>query len=402
MIAASNANIRSIRYLKISTIDEAKHVFDTISLSERQWRQSVAFDKILESPRSRLGIGEHDRVESYVFGNGKYPIEDEISHKRYFPVALKTVEIDEVFLPPNEELDLSAKHQEFPWEINTTELYLFLKINRLILSANSKLLVSGNVTVLNCDHVISNLAENEHASIILRSIPHKQSCHGVKIGRRGKDGKSGAPGKSLKRLSTLFGVSISKGSAENEGRSGENGSDGEQGIRGSNGSMLYLADLRFKKVSGFRRDSIIIEAAASNGEPGSAGGNGGNGGNGGIGANGAHTPFGLAFGMSGGSGGNGGNGGAGGNGGNGGLSSPLFLSIPTSCSNIFKIESTMSQGGEGGIGGKGGEPGKPGENGKYFEFNTNHITLNGKQGLNGKPGKKGKSRPAPKIHIYEH
>lgn len=403
MLVKVNTDVRT-KYLRVNTIQEAKQLFGDISSKERVWRQSVSFDRILNSPRQRLGIGEHDRVESYVFGNGVYPIEDIESHRRHFPISIKVVESDEVYLAPGQVIDFSAKPSEFPWETGNTELYLYLKIKNLIISRQCKIVVSGNVFVFECDHLIGDSLGADKAYINLRHGYYEESNNenqNTSI-KDGKNGKRGSHGKSLKGESTSFGMFVTEGTDCNMGTKGANGEVGYKGKNGKNGSMLYLADLRFKKLTGVSKDSIVIQARAEDGSPGGYGGNGGDGGKGGNGADGSITPFGIVQGLKGGDGGNGGNGGDGGKGGNGGLSSDIFVSIPYSTSQIFKIESKPSLGGAGGIGGKGGKPGKTGENGQYFPIDSNsQISSEGKTGLQGTIGKTGKNRPSPKVHIYE-
>ncbi len=393
------------QYLRVPSFQAAKALFGFISDDERNWRGERYFNKVLVSPRSRLGLGEHDRAEAYVFGNGVFPEMDRASHERHFPIPVKVITADTLFIAANETLDLSASPTEFPWSTGHSEIYLHLVINKLILSANSKLVVNGNVLILDCLEAVSNIPDGKQAVIsisgstapqhsILSHQPHKKM-----VPCNGEPGEDGEP---LLRESTPLGLRLAAGNDLNKGMPGTNGGTGADGNAGPNGAMLLLSDLRFGHLTGFQKNSIKIMAGAGPGFAGGNGGAGGDGGNGGRGASGAITAFGIVNGFPGGTGGNGGNGGKGGKGGSGGMACDVFVSVPFSNSRVFQPETFASTGGKGGTGGAGGKAGAAGENGDLYENNNiNTIPTGGVDGLNGENGTAGKSRPAPNIHIYE-
>jgi len=395
----------TVRYLRIPTVEEARHFFGPVAAAERAWRNAVCFDALLTSPRSRLGIGDHDRAEAYIFGNGVFPVEDRAAHQSHFPVSVKVMTIDELFIAPHETVDLSAHADEFPWNTGGAEIYLHLTINRLILHAQSKLVVKGNVFILNCIKAIGNKTGENHAvielggasllqrSIASRTMPMKQFNN---------NGHDGADGESLKQSSTPLGIRVSEATDACKGQKGGDGGKGADGSAGANGAMLFLSDLRFGELEGFQKQSLKIRAGAASGFPGTMGDEGGTGGKGGDGASGSITPFGIIKGCAGGSGGRGGSGGNGGRGGNGGLSCDVFVSVPLQKSAVFEIETFASAGGKGGDGGKGGKGGAAGKPGKFYE-NEGSLThsLAGEDGVKGLNGPDGKTRNAPNVHIYE-
>lgn len=391
----------STAYLQIATFQEGRDFFGPIADDERLWRGERCFNALLGSPRSKLGIGEHDRAEAYIFGNGLFPHADAEAHKRHLPVSVKSVTIEELFIGPHQTVDLSAHAGEFPWAMDTSEIYLHVTINKLFLSNQSKLVVKGNVFVLNCKHAIAYNMAGGHATIELGSQPAVQPhlVHpSFATADAQRNGAAGAHGQSLTVESTPLGLRIMPGSQDNEGQAGSDGTNGDQGFSGLKGNMLFLSDLRFGTFDGFNTGSIKIKARAGAGLPGRAGGNGGNGGSGGNGASGRVTAFGVAAGCRGGSGGNGGNGGNGGRGGNGGLTCDIFLSVPHQMSSLFQIETSQAPGGSGGDAGQAGNAGMPGSNGNFY---NEQRAAGGQNGSPGRPGPAGKTRPAPAVHIYE-
>lgn len=402
----SGNNRFSIEYLKVSSFEEAKILFGKISKQERSWRGEKYFNAILKSSRSRLGIGEHDRAESYIFGNGAFPEGDKKSHERHFPIPVKVMTIDELYLSPFEVLDLSTTADEFPWDVGHRETYVYLVVKKLIISPECKLLVKDNVFVMDCLQAMGNHLNGKQAIIELRGTNSKQ--HGTSeietsMNRTKKNGENGRDADPLKQESTPLGTRWVRGTIENKGQNGTDGEKGFDGTKGANGGMLLLSDIRFGQLNGFLNNSIKILAGAASGLPGTSGGSGSNGGNGGDGASGALTTFGLVEGCEGGSGGHGGDGGKGGKGGNGGLCSDIFVSVPHRKSHIFDIQTFDSLGGKGGIGGMGGKGGKKGRNGDFYkDKNDPSLSKDGKDGAKGMSGSNGKTRSAPKVHIYEN
>lgn len=396
-----------IDYIQILSVESAKLFFGPISQEERVWRNEVYFRDLELSPRSKLGIGEHDRAESYIFGNGLFPNYDFEAHQSHFPISVKVMKINELFLITNEMLDLSVDPSEFPWDIGDSEIYLHLSVKKLILSEGTKLCVNGNVFILNCTELIGNEFSNGFTTIELgTSDKIQQRSFRSNEGKRkgflnGANGVNGNDGVSLSFDSTPIGVRVINRGNELNGKNGSDGMSGLKGSNGRNGAMFYLADLRFEKINGFRSKQIHINTIAGIGFSGSEGGDGGNGGNGGNGADGKITPFGLVSGGSGGKGGSGGNGGDGGKGGNGGICCDVFVSVPSFSSYTILTNSSPAFGGNGGKGGRGGQGGQAGRNGLFFANETESYSQDGNYGNDGSRGKDGKTRNGSTIHIYE-
>lgn len=404
--ALTNSNA-DVEYVLIPTVEEAKQFFGPITIEERKWRNEVYFNELLKSPRSKLGIGEHDRAEAYIFGNGNYPVTDANAHQSHFPVSVKVIQIEELFLSCGETLDLTAYPNEFPWDTGDSEIYLQITVKRLVFSNQSKLVVNGNVFILNCEELVANDINDGHATIELGTSNLVQQRSFTRINHiidipdhtiKGIDGANGSP---LTVEPTPLGLRVVNTNDQCYGHNGTDGYNGLKGDKGRNGAMLYLSDLRFGKLTGFKTNSIWLKAGAGKGFPGSDGTNGGDGGNGGNGANGLTTPFGIVSGFPGGNGGCGGNGGNGGQGGSGGMCCDIFISVPHRESAVFKSLNFPSKGGNGGKGGKGGKKGLAGTSGVFYENKSELQVKNGIDGLDGLTGKAGKTREAPKVHIYE-
>lgn len=397
---------RFVDFVQVHTVEEARKFFGPIEGKERVWRSVKYFDHLQYSPRSRMGLGEHDRVEAHVFGNAPYPGEDQAAHERHFPLSVKVVDIPVLRLAPGETRNLSATAEEFPWDTGNAEIYLHLNIGKLVFAPGSKIIIRGNVSVLNCTRAIGENLSGDPASIeyggsdkLQHSITSRRNpLHDLK----GGDGADGLHGQQLKTSSTPLGLRIHPGSDQHRGMDGNPGESGSKGHPGANGAMLFFSDLRFGQLEGFERGNIKIIAGAASGFPGGEGGSGGNGGKGGDGASGGITPFGIINGVAGGIGGTGGNGGDGGRGGNGGLACDVFVSVPKDKVSIFQSEAHEAKGAKGGSGGEGGKGGIGGMHGRYYNDPQGMTSASdGQDGLRGSEGRAGKSRPAPNIHIYE-
>ncbi|MDO3628611.1 hypothetical protein [Mucilaginibacter sp. BT774] len=393
-----------VDYIRIPTVEEAKQFFGPISPEERAWRGKMYFNEMLQTPRSKLGLGEHDRAEAYIFGDGIFPERDKAAHQSHFPVSVKVIAINELFLSPFQVMDLTALAEEFPWDIGDSEIYLHLTIQRLILGCQSKLIVNGNVLILYCAEAVANDLNGGQAIIELGSSDAVQERSFFRprpvsnVPAHGEDGSNGA---ALEGEATPLGLRIREGCDSYKGQDGGAGSKGTVGNKGRNGAMLFLSDLRFGKLTGFEKQSILLKAGAGAGFPGTDGCDGGNGGNGGRGTDGMATTFGLVRGYPGGRGGRGGDGGNGGRGGNGGQCCDVFVSVPPQHSIVFQSETSPAPGGIGGKGGKGGLGGTAGRYGKFQGDGEDLLAAKGENGSNGIAGAAGKTREAPKVHIYE-
>ncbi len=391
-------------YLCIETAEDARQLFGPVSSAEREWRSKVCFEPLEKSGRARLGIGEHDRAEAYILANGKFPLSDGKAHHTHFPISVKNIHAECLFVGPGEVLDLSVRPEEFPWDTRDAELYLHLSVKQLILSQQSRLVVNGNVFILKCEQLIANDLQGGTAVISLgasdaiQQTSFSQGCAREPWRLKGEDGVNGEDAAALEIESTPLGVRVTNKVSASEGKAGTDGMNGLNGENGRNGSMLFLTDLRFSQLKDFPPGSIHIRAQAGEGFPGMDGGDGGGGGHGGKGTEGIVTPFGVYRGHPGGKGGRGGEGGTGGNGGKGGICCDILLSVPEDSARIFRVISLPSSGGKGGLGGIGGQGGRPGSNG-YLSPSAPLPEAN--NGNNGRVGNEGRCRPGPQCHIFE-
>jgi|694.fasta_scaffold39373_4 hypothetical protein len=396
-------------YVQISTIEEAYEFFGPLSSEQRQWRSARYFDPLLKSARAKLGVGEHDRAEAYIFGCGPYPTLDSSAHRSHFPVSVKVLYATQMTLAPGETLDLTAVPTEFPWDIHDQEPYLLLNVQRLQFGRHSTLRVNGNVFILKCEEALADGLHDGYATIQVGASNAVQQRSFQRTGLaprtllHGADGCAGADGPPPTVESTPLGVKAVADGQPRAGGAGSDGSGGSNGLPGRNGAMLFLTDLRFARLSGFGHHGLHLQAQAGAGFDGTPGGNGGQGGPGGAGSDGLVTAFGVVPAHEGGPGGRGGAGGAGGKGGNGGLSCDLFVSVPEHDASAFLPQTLPSQGGRGGAGGKGGKGGTGGPSGwiTALACDAAHGPV-GADGPDGHDGRSGKSRDAPRVHIFTH
>jgi hypothetical protein len=394
-----------VEYVRILTLNDAKQFFGPISHDERVWRQTIYFDDLLRSPRARLGIGQHDRGEAFMFSNGDLPMIDAPGHTNHFPISVKVATIDELFVPEGETVDLSAVKEEFPWVIGEAEVYLKLTVNKLVLGRQSTVSIKGNVLIFTCHNVVGNGIGDHYATLEVGGAEAPQqsmASRRLRTSANAIHGNRGRDGLPLARESTPLGCRVGVPTSVSLGEDGTNGLHGNPGSFGANGAMLFHSDLRFEGIEGFQNGHLKLIAGAAHGFPGGDGSTGGNGGSGGNGADGLATPFGIARGCRGGNGGNGGNGGDGGKGGNGGLACDVFVSAPAKDFHVFHVETYPAAGGVGGAGGKAGIRGVAGVPGAFYEASDRAApAIDGKDGSIGHPGRCGKERPAPNVHIYK-
>lgn len=401
---------RTVRYLQLQTLDEARVFFGPISKSERDMRWNECFAPLLKSGRARLGVGEHDRGEAYVFGGGPYPFGDEVSLARHLPLYVKHVEIPTLTLERNEVLDLSATSSEFPWPVDHAELYLKLDIGHLVVNSNCCIAVRSNVFIFNCT-TLSALVPSETRHLEIRLTDDGRPARRYRVSGdsrvnpslHGRAGLKGLSGEAPSFRSTPFYTKIEITPEYCAGRSGGNGEAGARGSNGDNGGMLLLSDIRFGRILGFAPGSIVIHAQAGIGQTGAPGGDGGDGGSGGDGTDGVFSHGKLIHGALGGEGGKGGDGGCGGRGGHGGIASPVFLSIPAGEACRFTFNLLPGHGGNGGAGGSPGTGGICGRHGLHSEADVSGLLpTRGQAGIMGANGLPGKKRAPPKICIFEH
>lgn len=394
-------------YLQLHDLTEAKNFFGPISKSERIWRSQQSFGPLLASARSKLGIGEHDRGEAYMFGGHDYPHADQKSLERHFPLNVKHIYADILTIHEGQTVDFSASASEFPWDVAPGELYLKITIGKLLIGKNSGLQLRGNVFILDCQNIeaLPDQCASFHIQLRDDGIPASRIRLTAPVSdnlRNGKDGANGRPAQEPVIVQTPFYLDAKADTAHGVATAGKNGSNGQPGENGDNGGMLYLADIRLRKLTNLTKGAITIDAKAGDGFPGSHGGNGGNGGQGGDGANGIQTPSGLVGRTKGGQGGNGGSGGNGGNGGNGGLACDVYVSLPPAGHHMIQCLTSQSVGGRAGDGGTGGKGGSGGMHGGIPDQTPYSYARSGANGPDGLKGRNGKSRPAPQIVLFEN
>jgi hypothetical protein len=287
------------------------------------------------------------------------------------------------------------------------ELYVLVRIDRLIVEPGSSLEVRGNILILECGEIEMRHADGSADIFEIRIMPTWHPAYSsvryapAGMGRPGADGANGADSSSSIVVGTPFGPVLERRSDDKAGAQGADGEHGRNGGNGQNGGMTMMTDIRIGALSGFAPASLRVTAQAGAGRPGGAGGSGGNGGAGGNGADGLDGVGGRVSGGRGGDGGNGGNGGDGGRGGNGGLGSNIFIQVRKKDAGCLDLRPLDSVGGSGGSGGRAGIGGAGGTHGALADGVPQEArAASGVGGLDGKAGPPGKARAAPPMHVF--
>ena len=389
---------------QVSSLEQMRCLLGPESAMARKRRSRVYFRNRQMRARGRLLLGIHDRAEEYLFADGRISDRDLPNVQRHLPFRLKVLRHQTLRLKAGEVLDVTSSHAFWPGLHFREELYVHVNIDRLVVEPGAQVTVRGNLLVWCCGEIVVdrrspgggsaennadgtpfdlkfNILGTEHSAFSsIRRLPATD-------GRAGRDGIDGTEIAEALEPAGIFGPSAHavtrpamSGSAMfgAERRALEAGGDaghGEDGTSGTNGGMAMLADIRLDKLTGFRRDGLVIFAQAGTGGDGGAGGNGGRGGNG--------APPGA-----------GGDAGNGGRGGNGGLSSNIFVQLPASERRYVKAAALPS------VAGKGGRAGRAGAGGSSDSFSGSSDNPKvGGHGKPGRPGQDGRGRGAPDIHF---
>lgn len=398
-------------YVLIPSPAEMRRLLGPPQESVRRARSSVYFAGLPNRARARLPLGMHDRFEEFIFADGQLHAADATGHARHMPAHLKIIRLSEVTIGAGETWDVSSSHSVWANLHFREELYVHVRIDRLIVAPGAKVEVHGNVLVLECGEIhMHGQASGDNRNAIdgfeISILPTRhpaysqfRSTPGLE-GKAGTHGGKGAHSKATKLIGTPFGPRLLRFSSNMDGAPGSNGTDSGNGITGQNGGMAMLADIRLGALIGFPPSSLRVVAQAGPGLPGGSGGDGGNGGAGGNGADGIDSQEGVIHGGIGAPGGDGGNGGNGGRGGSGGLSANVFLQARAADAECFALFSKESIGGLGGAAGTSGGPGTagiPGHMADESAIAALHPAVSGRSGL---AGLSGKSRSGPSIHLF--
>ncbi|WP_332879764.1 hypothetical protein [Massilia sp. S19_KUP03_FR1] len=353
----------------------------------------------------------HDRFEEFIFADGELHAPDAAGLAHHLPAHLKVVRLAEVSIGVGQSWDVSSSHSAWSGLHFREELYVHVRIDRLIVAPGSKIEVHGNILVLECGEIHMRghesgsgwrAADGFEICILPTRYPaysQLRSTPGLD-GARGIHGANGRHSKATKVIGTPFGPRLLAFSSDLDGAPGADGTDGAMGTTGQNGGMSMLADIRIGVLTGFQPGSLRVFAQAGPGMPGGSGGTGGNGGAGGNGADGIDRLDGIVRGGPGGRGGNGGNGGNGGRGGSGGLSANVFIQVRAADADCIDLCSMDSVGGPGGAGGSAGAHGGPGTSGVMADETATTALLPGVTGRPGITGLSGKPRSGPAIHLF--
>ncbi|WP_420386599.1 hypothetical protein [Roseivirga sp.] len=382
---------------EIPTLPLARQLLGPDDDAIRKIKSRYYYDELPNQARTRLRLGKHDRGEEYLIADGKIHDGDADGHRRHLPLHVKVIRYKNYSLEAGEVLDVTSSATYWPGLHFREELYVYMNIDRLVVKPGAKIMVRGNVFILDCQKIIfEGHEEQNQESFAIHILGTAHAAYGSirnspgEAGQDGLNGQNGIHGSPLIKQGSLLGPVLLPGKGSPDGTDGEDGTDGTNGSNGQNGGMSMLADIRIGQLSHFEPGMLQIFGQASTGLPGGDGGKGGNGGHGGNGADGIDGhPGGKA-----GKGGNAGQGGNGGFGGNGGLSSNIFVQLPTDYHDCLQLISKDSEGGEGGKAGEAGEPGLAGSNGDY---SSAPLPSNGLTAQPGKAGRKGRGRQGPSI-----
>lgn len=393
------------------SIDELRRRLGPADEAVRRRRSGVYFSAMPQIGRSRLPLGMHDRAEEYIFADGRICPDDADGHARHFPAHVKVVRLRNHRIGSGQCFDVSASHTAWRGVDYRQELYVLVRVDRLLVEPGSSLEVAGNILVLECGEIEMLRNERDRGSaeegvFEVRILPTRHPAFSrvrsapAARGRAGTSGADGADGCASTIIGTPFGPVLERIPGDPAGAPGADGEHAGNGGAGQNGGMTMLTDIRIGALVNFASASLRVSAQAGAGRPGGDGGSGGNGGRGGKGAEGLDGVGGLVRGGLGGRGGNGGDGGDGGRGGNGGLGSNIFIQIRAADVACLDLRSMNSIGGPGGAGGKRGAGGPGGAHGALAGAEPGEgCARSGADGQDGKAGTPGKARPGPRMHV---
>lgn len=398
-------------FVLVPSAEEMRRLLGPAEDAIRRRRSAAYFARLQNSARARLPLGMHDRFEEYVFADGMIHARDAAGHARHLPAHLKVVRLPEFFIGAGETWDVTASHMDWGGVHFREELYVLVRVDRLIVEPGSAIAVQGNVLVLDCAQIqMQTVQAGTHPRrkdrFEIRILPTRHPAFSqlqATPGRAGESGPDGADGRdssATQFVPTPLGAHLMEISQDRQGACGTDGADGKNGTAGQNGGMSMFADIRIGSLAGFKRGSLRVSVQAGMGLPGGAGGSGGNGGAGGNGADGLDGLGELTQGGRGGRGANGGHGGHGGRGGNGGLASDIFVRIPSAHAACLDLVSKESVGGPGSRGGAGGKGGPGGAHGALSNMGAEKKAPAGADGLPGRAGAPGRPRPGPTIHLF--
>jgi hypothetical protein len=393
-------------FVEMPDIREARRLLGPIDETTRRRRSELHFSAMPHIGRTRLLLGKHDRGEEYLFADGRICAADAAGHDYHFPARLKVVRQRSHRIGRGQTFDVSVSHTAWPGVDYREELYVLVRIDRLIVEPGSSLEVRGNILVLDCGEIEMRHAAGSGNGFEIRIMPTWHPAYSsvrfapAEMGRSGAHGGNGADGSSSIIVGTPFGPILERLHNDTAGVQGADGEHGGNGGNGQNGGVTMLTDIRIGALSGFAPASLRVTAQAGAGRPGGAGGCGGNGGAGGDGADGLEGVGGRVSGGRGGDGGNGGNGGNGGRGGNGGLGSNIFIQVRKADIGCLDLRPLDSVGGPGGAGGRAGNGRAGGTHGALAAGAPEQTRAeSGVGGLDGNAGPPGKVRAAPRMHV---
>lgn len=404
-------------YVEIPSLEVARRMLGPSSAKIRRQRSAVYTRATGHQVRSRLPLGMHDRGEEYVLAGGYLTPGDLKAHAVHLPLHVKVIRQSEHRIGGNDVFDVTVSHTTWPGLPLREELYVYAKIDRLLVEPGAVLEVHGNVFILEVNEIVllssdskRRLANQAAFEIRIRGTRHPAYSairnRPAFSGRAGIDGRHAKHNRSDSAHPSPFGPLPTNVSSDLNGADGADGSAGSSGGHGQNGGLAMLADLRIGALRDFAPGSLRISAQAGDGQPGGAGGPGGSGGHGGDGADGLHSVQFTRPGGRGGAGGKGGHGGDGGHGGHGGLASNIFIQIPATYRAQLDPVSLASCGGSGGQGGVGGMGGNGGKHGAHYQSKSvpadqsTQRAKAGQPGMAGQSGRHGRSRPGPAIYIF--
>lgn len=402
-----------VALVRVPTPNHARLLLAPACPGERERRSAVFHNPVAYRARSRLPIGQHDRMEEYLLARGRICAADKKGQDRHFPIHLKSIRLDMLKLEAGEVADLSSlSATDWPWLHFNEELYLRVSIGQLIVAPGSGLRWAGNVACVQIGDLVASSRTDADMpfTIAIRGTSHP--AYSAVRPDRATNGAAGLPGVAgrdgaVSVVPTPFGPRpIGARPSAADGECGGDGGPGAPGGQGRSGGMAMLAGIEIGAIEGFAPGGLRLDVEAGRGEPGSAGGAGGKGGDGGQGAAGWAHPAGENTAGRGGAGGIGGRGGDGGKGGAGGLASHVFLTVPQTARGTIGLDARPARGGPPGAGGERGIGGRGGAGGRGIcrpfsdPMPDGPSGPDGADGLPGRRGAIGRAGPAPPVWIH--
>ena len=278
----------------VDSITQARHLFGPSDTRARAAKSAVFYSGL--TARQRLPQGMHDRGEEYVVADGRVHERDAVGLACHAPFHFKIIHLPFYHIRAGETWDISVRHTAWPGLDHMEELYVALRVDRLLLGPGARLIVQGNVLYADIGVIAREHPMQPRPSLTVTSydmgilptpfsVDRPTSPHTGQPGPGGHPGEAGADGQDVRVAGSILGPRLLDTAPPlcRDGAAGQPGQDGQPGQRGPNGGMCKLADLRIQHLRGFEHTPLCLFTQAGPGGTGGRGGPGGTGGDGGGG-----------------------------------------------------------------------------------------------------------------------